>query len=174
MKERAFGKKNWILILIAGLLVAAAVLICIVQQQGGFSMLFQKIRHPKPVEITSVESFTLRISGMRVTEKYELTAGEDGITLSLYWMDYSTPEDRWLLQNAVTRPTAEILELLNDCELSAWDGFHGKHPKGVLDGRMFTLEAAVNGGTTIRADGSENFPAHFSELEQRFNELLRG
>ncbi|MBO4411374.1 MAG: hypothetical protein J5794_04230 [Lachnospiraceae bacterium] len=34
----------------------------------------------------------------------------------------------------------------------------------MLDGIMFRLEAFVNGGRRIFADGSQNFPKHYREL----------
>ena len=51
--------------------------------------------------------------------------------------------------------TAEFVELVNNCGVIRWDGFHGKHPKNVHDGEMFRFSACVNGEKTIEADGSE-------------------
>ena len=55
----------------------------------------------------------------------------------------------------------------------SWDGFRGEHPKGVLDGTMFRMEATVNGGRRIRADGSQNFPKGYRELDAGIDEILK-
>ena len=53
-----------------------------------------------------------------------------------------------------------------------WNGFHGKHPRNVRDGEMFTFAAVVNEGEKISADGSENFPKNYRELKERLHVLL--
>ena len=65
-----------------------------------------------------------------------------------------------------------MLDLLNKCSLLSWDGFHGKHPKGVKDGIMFSLQAVLNGGKTIKAEGSENFPRHYRDFTDGLYSLL--
>ena len=59
------------------------------------------------------------------------------------------------------------MKLLNDCELTAWDGFHGKHPSGVKDGIMFSLQATVNNGRKIKAEGSGKFSEAFQGILRR-------
>ena len=70
-------------------------------------------------------------------------------------------------------PLETVVAKLNAYDVGSWNGFHGKHPKYVLDGTMFTLEASVNGGKRLYADGSENFPRHYHELVQWLGEMCR-
>ena len=56
----------------------------------------------------------------------------------------------------------------------SWDSFHGKHPKGVLDGTMFRFEATVNSGRIIKADGSQNFPSGYRDFESGLYKILQG
>ena len=65
-----------------------------------------------------------------------------------------------------------MLKLLNDCGISTWNGFHGKHPRGVKDGTMFNFKAKINGDTEITADGSQNFPKHYRDLTDGLYKLL--
>ncbi len=67
---------------------------------------------------------------------------------------------------------SQMLELLNQCNIMKWDGFHGKHPRGVLDGEMFSFRAIVNEGQTIQADGSANFPEHFRDFRRMIDQML--
>ena len=66
-----------------------------------------------------------------------------------------------------------MLELLNQFPVMKWNGFHGKHPRGVLDGEMFSFQATVNDGVTIRAEGSANFPKGFQEFRRAVHLLLQ-
>ena len=128
-------------------------------------MAFPSVSHMfgmgKPAEkITSFEIVTLRLSGMRFTTEYE------------YAIRYEKNEDKRIPQRQMLCSADRILKLLNDCELVSWDGFHGKHPKNVNDGIMFSLNATVNGDRKIRAEGSENFPKHFRELRDGLHAIL--
>ena len=68
----------------------------------------------------------------------------------------------------------DCLQQLNACKVGSWNGFHGAHPKNVTDGIMFTLEATVNGGTRLYADGSQNFPKHYHDFVGWLSEQLSG
>ena len=159
------------------LTVAAAVLLCCIIIAGAIFMFFNRNNDgdTKPAslnEITSFESLTLRFSGMRVTEEYEIIANGDKTEISYYHIKFSGGEDERELQNSAECDTQEVIDILNDCKAGKWNGFHGKHPKGVLDGRMFTLTASVNGGERLYADGSENFPKNFRAFEEWINKKL--
>ena len=111
-------------------------------------------------QISSVEELSLRISGMRSEVIYELTESDGRAAITLYRI---TPYEK-LLEKNVMCDTGDILNLLNSCGVMGWNGFHGKHPRGVLDGDMFNFCARVNGGVVIKADGSANFPKGYREL----------
>ena len=123
--------------------------------------------------ITSYESIFMKISGMRVTQEYEILHKDSGAEISDYWMCCASGGGmERKLQRRVFCPDSQMLELLNQCDILKWDGFHGKHPRGVLDGEMFSLRAIVNGGETIRADGSANFPKNFREFRRAIDQML--
>lgn len=127
----------------------------------------------KKNEVTSFDSILLNISGMRGAIEYEMISGDDRTEISLYQFRYvNKTEERQLYKRAFCDTTV-FIGFLNDCGIMRWNGFNGKHPRGVLDGRMFRFCAKVNGGETIRASGSENFPGHFREFESRLNDMLR-
>ena len=123
--------------------------------------------------IISYESIYMRISGMRLTQEYEILHKDSGSEISDYWMRCASSGGMEReLQRRVFCSDSQMLELLNQCDILKWDGFHGKHPRGVLDGEMFSFEATVNGGETIRADGSANFPKNFREFRRAVDQML--
>lgn len=140
-------------------------------------MAFPSVSHMfgmgKPTEkITSFEIVTLRLSGMRFTTEYEIVMKDKEAEVVEYAIRYEKNEDKRIPQRQTVCSADRILKLLNDCELVSWDGFHGKHPKNVKDGIMFSLNATVNGDRKIRAEGSENFPNHFRELRDGLHAIL--
>ena len=140
-------------------------------------MLFFNWNKPKETEIDKIRDFTivtLKIIGMRSTCEYEMTNDGKTASVSLYH-EICVPHG-WQrqLQKRTECSIEKALLLLNDCKLHKWDGFHGKHPKNVHDGIMFTLEATLNGCIRIQADGSENFPKHFSDFRNGLTNLLNG
>lgn len=111
----------------------------------------------RPMEkIESFETVTLRISGMRGTTDYEIVMKGDAAQVTEYRIRYDMDGKR-VPERQATCSADTVLKLLNDCELTVWDGFHGKHPSGVKDGIMFSLQATVNNGRTIKAEGYGNF-----------------
>ena len=118
--------------------------------------------------ISSVEELSLRISGMRSEVIYELTENDGRAAITLYRI---TPYEK-LLEKNVMCDTGDILNLLNSCGVMGWNGFHGKHPRGVLDGDMFDFCARVNGGVVIKADGSANYPKGYHEFVRTLNLML--
>ncbi len=129
---------------------------------------------PKPdgKVITSFEIITLHTSGMRFTSEDEIVMKDGAAEVSSYSIRYSDSEDRRVLEKRALCSVEEVLKLLNDCKLLSWDGFHGAHPRGVLDGIMFSFEATVNDGRKIKADGSENFPKHYRDFTDGIYNLL--
>ena len=132
-----------------------------------FAMLLRELSR----KITSVEQVNLRINGMRVTEEYVIEGG-DPARISLSRFSYADGKEvRKPEKNIFCSPDA-LLDLLNSCNVLSWDGFLGRHPANVTDGDIFMFTAAVNGGTTIRAEGSANYPRGYGEFVRTLNQLL--
>ena len=129
-----------------------------------------------PVQIDSFEKLVLHISGMRGSTEYEAIALGEAVELSYYMFRYTEggAEPERVLDTQVAVSLDEFSDKLKECGADRWNGFHGSHPKGVLDGEMFTLELSVNGGETISADGSANSPKGLSDLRRWMDERLRG
>lgn len=119
--------------------------------------------------ITSIESIMLTLCGMRGSYVYKFD-GEDG--LHRYRKVYSGGEDRLELEKSVPCSMQTMIDLTNTCGILRWNGFHGKHPKNVEDGIMFRFEATVNGGQTVKADGSENFPKGYRDFVRALDAML--
>lgn len=124
-------------------------------------------------KIHSFEKLTLSLSGMRIREEYEIVRSGDKAQLSRYTVVYSDGEDNRRLEQRAEADCDEVIEILNNCGILQWDGFYGKNPPGVLDGTMFSLEAELNDGRTVRASGSNNFPKHYHDFTNALYEILR-
>ncbi len=124
-------------------------------------------------KIVSFERVFWRISGMRVTCEYEIVRRDDKAEIYEYEMRCITGGgmERCPERSAIIS-SDQMIELLNTYEVIKWDGFHGRHPRGVLDGETFSFEAIINDGVNIRAGGSANFPKHFREFCRAVYELL--
>ena len=124
-------------------------------------------------ELNSFETVFWRISGMRGSTEYEIVNKGEESEFTEYMMRCAKGGGMERVpERSVTCKTERILEILNSCEVASWDGFHGKHPKGVRDGIMFRFELVVGGDEKITAEGSENFPKHFREFRDAMRELL--
>ena len=124
--------------------------------------------------IDSLERLTLRETGMRFCEEYEIICKGEEAEVTLYGIRFNRGEDIRIPEKRKTHPAAAVLELVNSCGVASWNGFHGAHPKGVLDGTMFRLEALANGGARICAEGSQNFPRKYRDFTNGLRELLEG
>ena len=120
--------------------------------------------------ITSVEEMTLTLTGMRGEWVYQF----DGDTEELRRcrVVYSNGEDELVPEASMSCSKQTMLDLFSDCEIQRWNGFHGEHPRDVLDGIMFRFEATVNGGQTICADGSANYPRGYHDFVRTMDEML--
>ena len=123
-------------------------------------------------KITSVEAMTLTLRGMRGSSVYEIADTDGSIQLRQYREIFSSGEAVLELEKSATCDTSAFIELMNACGVMRWDGFKGKHPKNVRDGIMFDLTATVNGGQTISAQGSANFPKGYHEFVRELNNML--
>jgi len=123
-------------------------------------------------KVTSVESLTLTLHGMRGSSVYKLEPEAASAELRRYREIYSGEKTILELEQSAICDLQEITDLLNTCGIFRWDGFHGKHPKNVSDGIMFNFTAEVNGGHTINADGSANFPKGYYEFVRALDAIL--
>jgi hypothetical protein len=121
--------------------------------------------------VNSLESLELTLTEMRSKDRYEITPVENGFRLSHYVI-YFCNDDEPRLDREKNVETSAVLGLLNGCGFMRWNGFDGPHPIGVMDGTMFQLKATVNGGTDVRASGSQNFPKGFGEFRRGLSAML--
>ena len=124
-------------------------------------------------KVTSFTKITLILSGMRISEEFEIVCTGDESEISRFTRLYSRDGERRDLQEQSTCSTKETIDLLNMCGIMRWDGFRGRHPKGIKDGEMFRFSAEVNGGEIISAQGSARFPLHYRDLKTGFKNLLK-
>ncbi len=124
--------------------------------------------------VTSVESMTLILRGMRGGTVYKFEAGENETELRRYRELYRDGEDILELEKSVPCDEATMTGLMNTCTVIRWDGFNGEHPKNVQDGIMFRFDATVNGTENISAEGSENFPNGYREFVRTLDTMLAG
>ena len=122
--------------------------------------------------ITSIETMTLTLQGMRFCNVYEMANKYGKTLLRRFRKVYSNGTDILELEASAVCDTTDFIELMNNCGVISWDGFHGKHPKNVRDGIMFDFRAAVNDGQEIHADGSENFPKGYHDFVRELNKIL--
>lgn len=122
-------------------------------------------------KIESFEVVTLREVGMRHAVEYEIVKKDGEAELSRYTVLFGEDDGR-KLEESVSFSDADALALLNKCRVLSWDGFHGSHPKGVLDGTIFKFDAVVN-GKKIHAGGSQNFPRHYRDFTDALYEMLK-
>ena len=119
-------------------------------------------------EVTSVEEMALTERGMRGGTVYKIKVNGTQTELMRYREGRFEPE----LEESATCDTQYIIELMNSCGIIGWDGFSGKHPRNVHDGIMFKFKATVNGGRSVKANGSENFPKGYRELLNGINSIF--
>ncbi len=126
----------------------------------------------KNKQIGSFNTVTLHESGMRGSTEYEIVMKDDKAEVSFYRIQYSQGKDSRELDKRAVCSKETVIRLLNDCNILSWDGFVGKHPKGVLDGKMFTFVAIVDQNEKIYVHGSEIFPKHYRDLTHGLYEIL--
>ena len=149
------------------------ILLLVIAIIGVVFIFFKKFSVVKvPEEIRFFETINLRISGMRVTQEYDILCRGGETEVLLYQLFYVNGKDERRLEKSAVVKTEEMLETLNSCGFSGWNGFDGEHPKNVSDGDMFRIEAIINDGEKIYANGSANFPKGYSEFVKKLNKLL--
>lgn len=128
--------------------------------------------HKKKITIDSFEMVTLSTRGMRCADDYEIVKKDNTAEVSQYRISYREGKEERILIRRASVSENDILQLLNNCSILSWDGFHGKHPRGVKDGIMFSFSATVNDGKVIKAEGSQNFPKHYRDFTQALHDIL--
>lgn len=123
-------------------------------------------------KIESFTKLTLTVKGMRSFDVYEIICTGPESEISHYTGFYTRDDSDRELNKRVSAATEEITALMNEFGLMKWDGFCGANPKHIRDGYMFSLTAQVNGGRTIRATGSNNYPRHYREFKAAITGLL--
>ena len=133
----------------------------------------KKDKAEKYKEITSFETVRLKLSGMRFYTLYEVVNRGETSEVSEYNLARREDENERIPERQAVVKTEDVLAVLNQCSLGMWNGFHGAHPKGVLDGIQFHLEATVNDAKQVKAEGSQNFPKRFDVLRDWFYQTMR-
>ena len=122
--------------------------------------------------VETIENMKLTLRGMRGSYMYIFDSVNGQSELRRYVEKYCGEETNLILEASVLYNEQKMIDLMNTCSVISWDGFHGKHPKNVQDGIMFDFSAKVNGGRTVLADGSANFPKGYSEFVRTLDEIL--
>ena len=135
-----------------------------------FRKTVQTALNESAAECFFVGEMTLTLTGMRGEWVYQF----DGDTEELRRcrVVYSNGEDELVPEASMSCSKQTMLDLFYACEIHRWNGFHGEHPRHVQDGIMFRFEAAVNGGQTICADGSANYPRGYHDFVRTMDEML--
>ena len=136
---------------------------------GGFFKLFCRSKK----KVVSLEFLLLRLSSMGGIYEYEIQNKDGQAEVSLFELCYHDGKEERRLEECAICLVEEAVAICNECHLISWDGFHGAHPRHVLDGTVFHLKAKVNGERQIEANGSANFPKRFSQLTNWLNEVIR-
>ncbi len=122
--------------------------------------------------VVTFEKMTLTQRGMRGGTVYGIENKDGQVELKRYREVYSGEETALEPEASAVCDAEAFVGLMNDCNVMRWNGFHGKHPKNVSDGIMFSFKAAVNGGESISADGSANFPKGYKEFVNALDGML--
>ncbi len=130
------------------------------------------LRKKRQKHIVSVQELTLKTMGMRFTHLYKIEQQAGSCSLSRYRERFTDGTARWELEKSISCTADCLVTLLNSCGVIGWNGFHGRHPKRVSDGVMFTFSATVNDSQIIHADGSANFPKGYHEFVRQLDALL--
>lgn len=124
----------------------------------------------KRKKITSFETLVFCERGMRHLKYVKAQCFGEDAEISYYPSLY--PHDGEQPKILIKCPAEKVLNILNKYGVLSWDGFDGKRPRGVLDGKTFRLDATVNGGREIEARGDQRFPKNYSEFTHELNKLL--
>lgn len=96
-------------------------------------------------------------------QTYEIVWGEDGYELTEDDEEPRRIDGGWV---------AEIVRVVREYDLMAWDGFRESNPY-ILDGESFFLELAFSDGAAVSASGDNAFPDGYSDATGRIEEILQ-
>ena len=65
----------------------------------------------------------------------------------------------------------EIIETLNNNDVSSWDGFD-KDDKNVLDGNSFSFRVCYDKSKEIEASGYMKWPNNYHEVKKELNKIF--
>lgn len=145
------------------------------QSPNTMNALFKK---DKSVEF---DNFRIELSQMRGIEIYTAQRTTTGVKLEYYMPNRQYNEqtgeyDETKMYLRVIKGDQqlyeEICQWLSEYKVKRWDGFHGANPIGLRDGTMMTFEAVMSDGERIYAHGSNNFPRHYKDFENKLVELF--
>lgn len=100
---------------------------------------------------TALTLFRYTHGGYVVPQTYEIALLEDG---------YSLTENDGDPQPIDAVVVEEIMQIIEDYDVRAWDGFHESDPY-VLDGEGFSLEIRFSDGASVDASGDNAFPTGY-------------
>ena len=123
--------------------------------------------------IKSFETVTLHKSGLRHVTDYEIVMNGEEAEVSKYEIGYCDGKKVRRLDKRAVCSAKRALKLMNRCRLLSWDGFHGKRPRGIKDGTMFSFDAVIN-DRKIHADGSQKIPESYRDFTDGLYEILQG
>ena len=103
--------------------------------------------------IISYDSILMRISGMRVTQEYEILHKDSGAEISDYWMRCTSSGgmERELQRRAFCSDS-QMLELLNQCDILKWNSTQTFCHSLIRNGRYICRSGSDAGlSETVRA-----------------------
>ena len=136
--------------------------------------LIKKNVQKKSEKISSFEKINLFITGMRFSREYEIINKGEKTEIVLNFRKYLNGEEKRIPDKKAETETESFVAFLNSIDFGSWNGFSGKHPKNVLDGEMFRMEAKISSENVINAEGSENFPKGYKDFIKELDLLLKG
>lgn len=81
-------------------------------------------------------------------------------------------EKETVKKNLTTKQTDELIKILRDNYIEAWDGFN-KSDKNVLDGNSFSFHLKYNDDEYVSASGYMMWPDHYHDFKKEFEEIFR-
>ena len=121
------------------------------------------------------EALSSRLAGNHVLTRFRFTRGGDmaprsweiALRKGRWWIQGNDGE-AWEMDPALAE---ELLRIVAECDLEAWDGFHGSNPN-VLDGESFSLELGYADGASVSASGENAFPEGYFGAVDRLNAVF--
>ena len=122
----------------------------------------------KPVPITEIEHISFTESTMAIPDitVSGITRTAEGASI-LINADYQSREIAYSVDAEVLDKVQAILEKY---EVGKWNGYSGHNPMA-LDGSSFALYVQFTDGSSLSAQGTNNFPDNYSNVRREFDSL---